>query len=98
MSQELHDVKQQLQLQKQRPQGSRSTDAADLNVSIVGDERSVLAFGSVDVNDLVLFYPVVALARHQMSQDATDDQATSTKDGVNAKKSHASEAARIART
>ena len=98
LSQELHDVKQQLQLQKQRPQGSRSTDAADLNVSIVGDERSVLAFGSVDVNDLVLFYPVVALPRHQMSQDATDDQATSTKDGVNAKKSHASEAARIART
>ena len=32
---------------------------------MLGDEKSVLAFGSVDVNDLVLFYPVVASSRRQ---------------------------------
>ena len=96
LSQELHDVQQQLQLQEQRLQDSQSADAAAVNVSMVGDEKSVLAFSSVDVNDLVLFYPVVAPTRGHISQDSTEDQ--STIDREDAEKSNASKATRLART
>ncbi len=95
LGQELHDLQQQLQLQEQRLLDSQSANSAPLNTSMVGDEKSVLAFSSVDVNDLVLFYPVVSPTRCQVSQDATEDQ--STTDGVDVGKSHASKATRLAR-
>jgi hypothetical protein len=62
LRQELEDASQQQQ-QQQQQQLAQSTVENSLNASIIGDEESYLAFSSVDVNDLVLFYPVVLAAR-----------------------------------